>query len=223
MRADRYRFLIFDWDGTLMDSIDTIVACTQATVAELGLVAPSPQAIRSAIGLGLRETVDQLAPGCDDQTYKAVVETYRRLWWGGFNRRTRLFAGVEPMLERLSSAGHTLAVATAKTRDGLSEDLANTGTASFFASSRTVDESESKPHPGMVLGLLEEAGFLAQEALVIGDSVHDLAMAENAGVDALGVTTGAQTGAVLQEQQPKDCLAGVIELEEWLQQPQGDG
>ncbi len=220
MRANRYPFLIFDWDGTLIDSIETIVACTQETVAELGLSALPASEIRAAIGLGLRETVDQLAPGCSEQTYQEVLDTYRRLWRGGFNRRSKLFGGVEPMLATLAASGHTLAIATAKTRDGLVDDFATTGVAGHFAISRTVDESESKPHPAMVLGLLEEAGFRADQSLVIGDSIHDLAMARNAGVDAIGVTSGAQPREVLLAEGPLACLSRVIELQDWLQHPE---
>lgn len=212
----RYPLLIFDWDGTLLDSIETIVACALATVSELGLDQPSADRVRSAIGLGLRDTVDRLAPGCDEQTYQDVVDTYRRLWWDGFHHRPRLFPGVPEMLAELSDRGHTLALATAKTRDGLVADFEATGVGERFAASRTVDETKSKPNPAMVLELLEETGRTPEQTLVIGDSVHDLQMARNARVDAVGVDTGAQSSKVLLAEQPLACLRRIQDLPGWL-------
>ena len=213
-----YPLLIFDWDGTLLDSIDTIVACTQATIQELGLDELPEQQIRSAIGLGLRETVDRLAPGCDEATYGEVVATYRRLWWAGFHDRSHLFAGVEELLFDLRQRGHVLTVATAKTRDGLADDLGRTGVGDCFAASRTVDESNSKPDPGMVVDLVAETGFSVEQTLVIGDAVHDLRMARRAGADAVGVTTGSQPRDALLAEGPLVCLAHVVELRDWLRE-----
>lgn len=217
----RYPLLIFDWDGTLLDSIDAIVACAQATVAELGLAAAPAERIRAAIGLGLRDTVDRLAPGCDEQTYHDVVATYRRLWWGDYHARSTLFPGVRPLLRDLREAGHVLAVATAKTRDGLAEDLASTGVADSFVASRTVDESESKPDPAMIEELLIETGFTEAEALVVGDSVHDLRMAGRAGADCVAVASGAQPREVLLTERPLACLDRVTDLPQWLERAVG--
>lgn len=214
----RYPLLIFDWDGTLLDSIDTIVACTRATIQELGLDELPDQQIRSAIGLGLRETVDRLAPGCDDATYNAIVATYRRLWWADFHDRSCLFAGVEELLGDLRHRGHVLTVATAKTRDGLADDLGRTGIGACFVASRTVDESNSKPDPAMVVDLMAETGFSVDQTLVIGDAVHDLRMARRAGADAVGVSTGSQPREALLAESPLACLAHVVELRGWLRQ-----
>ncbi len=214
----RYPLLIFDWDGTLLDSIDTIVACTQATISELGLDAVPDQRIRSAIGLGLRETVDLLAPQCDDATYHGVVATYRRLWWADFHDRSHLFDGVRELLDDLRQQGHVLAVATAKTRDGLADDLGRTGIGACFAASRTVDESKSKPDPAMVRDLVAETGFEVEQTLVIGDAVHDLRMARRAGADAVAVTTGSQPRDALLAEGPLACLSHVVELRGWLRE-----
>lgn len=213
----RYPLLIFDWDGTLLDSIDAIVACAQATVSELGLQAAPDERVRSAIGLGLRDTVDRLAPGCDEQTYRDVVATYRELWWGDYHYRPSLFPGVEALLRDLDGAGHVLVVATAKTRDGLAADLDSTGVGRWFAASRTVDESESKPAPAMVEELLAETGFAPDQALVIGDSVHDLRMAGRAGADAVAVASGAEPGEVLLAEGALVCLELVTDLRGWLE------
>ena len=215
--AGAYRLLIFDWDGTLLDSIGTIIGCTQQTLAELGLPAVDDGQIRSVIGLGLRETVETIRPGCDDDTFRSILEVYRRLWLGGWGSRPLLFAGVEETLTGLKRRGHVLTVATAKGRHGLDRDLARTGLDGLFETSRTVDESPSKPHPGMILDILEETGFAAAECLMIGDTLHDLRMAENAGVDAVAVSSGTVDRDTLLATRARACLPSVVELPDWLE------
>lgn len=214
-----YELLVFDWDGTLIDSIGAIVGCTQATLAELGLSPGDEGEIRAAIGLGIRETVEAFCPGCDEATFARIVEVYRDLWFGHFSKTPTLFAGVPRLLEGLSGTGTLLAIATAKSRRGLAADLERTGLGHFFYASRTVDEAPSKPDPEMLLGILEELGVVRGRALMIGDSVHDLEMARNAGVDGLGVTSGTTTREVLMDLGPRGCLDRVTALPDWLDLP----
>ncbi len=213
------RLLVFDWDGTLLDSIANIVACTRATLAELGLASVDETTIRGAIGLGLRETVERFHPGCDDATFSSVVEVYRRHWFGEFGRRALPFAGVEEMLAALEERGFWLAVATAKGRKGLEGEFARTGLGRFFLASRTLDEAPSKPAPEMLTGILAELGVAPPEALMIGDSLHDVGMAVNAGVAALGVSTGAEPREALLAAGAIDCLDAVADLPAWLAGP----
>ena len=138
------RLLVFDWDGTLMDSIGTIVACTQAVIRELELGELPEQTIRGTIGLGLRETVEVLVPGCDDALFETIIEAYRRHWYLTFRDTPMLFAGVEAMLRDLSEEGYLLAVATGKSRRGLDFSLEQTGLGGLFHSTRTADEAFSK-------------------------------------------------------------------------------
>jgi phosphoglycolate phosphatase len=217
MPSSEYKLVVFDWDGTLIDSISTIIECTQATLAELGLPRADEDALRSAIGLGLRETVETFSPGCDDITFDRIVEVYRRLWFGSFSREPSLFEGVECLLEDLSREGRLMAVATAKSRSGLDADLVRTGVGRFFGASRTVDEAPSKPNPGMLIELLEEFGVDSGQSLMIGDSVHDLEMARNAGVAALGVSSGSTCRELLLEERPLDCLDRVTALPGWFE------
>ncbi len=100
-RSDGYQLVIFDWDGTLLDSISSIVACTQATMEELDEGRVDESVIRGAIGLGLREMVDRLAPGCDDELYGRIVQVYRRLWFDTFIHQPRLFPGTREVLRRV--------------------------------------------------------------------------------------------------------------------------
>jgi phosphoglycolate phosphatase len=215
--GDGYRVLVFDWDGTLMDSIASIVACTQAALGELGLQ-PLPEArIRRAIGMGLRESVEMFYPGCDGETHLRLLEGYRRHWVETYKDRPVLFAGVAATLQGLGGAGYRLAVATAKSRRGLDRELQATGLAALFHASRTADEAPSKPHPRMVLDLMAELDARPHETLVIGDSGWDLAMARNAGADAVAVLSGSQRREELEEHAPLACLESVVELPAWLQ------
>lgn len=217
MQAPRYRLLVFDWDGTLLDSIATIVGCTQATLAELGLPPADESRLRSAIGLGIQEMVESFCPGCSQETFGSIVRVYRKLWFGGFSDAPTVFEGVAETLSALSKQGCLLAIATAKSRRGLAADLERTGLTDFFLASRTADETESKPHPAMLEELLDELGASRAEALMIGDAVHDLQMARNAGVASVGVASGTSCREVLLEQRPLTCLDTVVDLPGWLE------
>ncbi len=210
------RLLIFDWDGTLLDSVGSIVACTQETLAELELAPVSERIIRSALGLGLRETVETFCPECDDELFGRILATYRRHWLGHYRLRPRLFDGVAAALEELARAGYLLAVATAKGRPGLDLDLETTGLVGRFAATRTADEAPAKPHPGMVLELLAELDVHPREALVVGDTTHDLRMAANAGVAGVAVCSGSHPRAELLALEPLACLESAAELPAWL-------
>jgi phosphoglycolate phosphatase len=210
------RLLVFDWDGTLLDSIGSIVGCVQATLIELGEPTADEETVRASIGLGLRETVEMFRPGCDDYLFDRVVEVYRRLWDESFSRDPLLFPGVQELLETLEDQDYLMAIATAKSRGGLRTDLERSGLERFFHSTRTVDEAPSKPNPGMLLDILDELGASPGESLMIGDTVHDLAMAANAGVSSVAVLTGCETRQALEPWSPEICLESVTGLLNWL-------
>lgn len=216
MSSNPYSLLIFDWDGTLLDSIASIVGCTQTTLEELEIEPVEEARIRGAIGLGIRETVEHLAPGCDDELFHRIREVYRRHWFATYSRRPVLFAGVKRTLRQLAGRGYLLAVATAKGRKGLLQDLAATGLADLFQATRTMDEAPSKPDPRMLLDILEELDVEARDALMIGDTTYDLEMAANAGIAAVAVSTGSHSRATLDGAGALDCLGGVTELVSWL-------
>lgn len=219
MRKDpghRPRLLIFDWDGTLMDSVGAIVGCMQAVAERVGLARVPAEAIRQAIGLGLEDTLSMLLPEAGNGLRLRVLEEYRDLWFSGFRQRQRPFAGVGEALADLHAEDYLLAVATGKSRRGLDRDLRVTGLGRFFCATRTGDEAFPKPHPAMVEDLLEETGSRPWESLVIGDTVHDLEMAQNAGVEAVAVTCGAQDREQLSAREPLGLLGSVMELKGWL-------
>ncbi|HEY6322839.1 MAG TPA: HAD-IA family hydrolase [Thermoanaerobaculia bacterium] len=215
------RLLVFDWDGTLMDSVGSIVGCTQAVIAELGLGEADEPTIRGTVGLGLRETVDTLVPGCGDALYGVVLECYRRHWVATFRDRPLLFPGVRGMLGDLAQTGYLLAVATGKSRRGLEHAFDQTGLRGHFHASRTADEALSKPHPQMLLDILDQLGVRPRAALMIGDSVYDLRMAANAGTHGAAVLSGAHGRADLAAEAPRVLLEQIIELPAWLANESG--
>ena len=214
--ANPFRLLVFDWDGTLMDSIGTIVACTQATIRDLGLGELPEKTIRGMVGLGLRETIETLSPGCDETRYGRILEGYRENWDSTYRDMPLLFTGVGDLLGDLADAGYLLAVATGKSRRGLDYALDQTGLRELFHATRTVDEAFSKPHPKMLLDLLDELGVAPRDAVMIGDTTYDLEMARSARTPAVGVCSGGHGREELLELEPLACLDQVADLGTWL-------
>jgi phosphoglycolate phosphatase len=211
-----FQLLVFDWDGTLMDSIATIVACTQAALRDLGLGEVEPKTIRGTVGLGLRETIEVLHPGCDDALFGRIIESYREHWLGTFRDRPLLFPGVEETLARLAGAGYLLGVATGKSRRGLDYALETCNLGGLFHATRTADEAYSKPHPQMLLDVLEDVGVAPADAVMIGDTTYDLEMARNARTAGIGVLSGSHGRQDLERFAPLACLGNVVELPAWL-------
>jgi phosphoglycolate phosphatase len=214
--SNSFRLLVFDWDGTLMDSIGTIVACTQATIRELELGDLPAERIRGTIGLGLRETIETLSPGCGEQLFGEILEGYRKHWHSTYRDMPLLFPGVREMLHGLAAEGYLLAVATGKSRRGLEYALDQTGLREVFDATRTVDEAFSKPHPKMLLDVLEDLGVSPRQAVMIGDTTYDLEMARSARTHAVGVCSGGHAREELLELEPLACLDQVVDLAAWL-------
>ena len=207
--------VVFDWDGTLMDSAAGIVESIQAAAEDLGLAVPSHAAARHVIGLGLHESLGRAVPELPPERYPEFAEAYRR----HFRARQdamQLFPGVAEMLEALESAGGTLAIATGKSRRGLDYALRATGLAGRFRHSRCADETLPKPHPAMLHELMRESRLSPAELVMVGDTSHDLGMARSAAVDAVAVTYGAHSGEALRPLGPRTCVASVAELRQWL-------
>lgn len=211
-----FQLLVFDWDGTLMDSIATIVACTQAALRDLGLGDVAAETIRGTVGLGLRETIEVIHPGCDDALFGRIIESYREHWLGTFRDRPLLFAGVEETLARLAGAGYLLGVATGKSRRGLDYALETCNLGGLFHATRTADEACSKPHPQMLLDVLDDLGVAPGDAVMIGDTTYDLEMAQNARTAGIGVLSGSHGRQDLERFAPLACLDDVVALPAWL-------
>ena len=215
--SDALKLVVFDWDGTLMDSAARIVSCFQAAAADLRFEAPTDDAVRNIIGLGMPEAISALFPGVVAPTDRsALTQRYRHHYLDADPTPTALFPGVLDMLDELERGGYLLAVATSKGRGGLDRVLRETGLRDRFHASRTADETFSKPHPAMLLEIIEHLGVAANEAVMVGDTEYDLMMARNAGVAGIGVCGGAHERARLLACDPVACLERATDLPEWL-------
>lgn len=183
--------LIFDWDGTLSDSLARIVECLQISAAEQGLLPPTPEQGREVIGLGLGEALHSLFPELDDIQLAALRASYSRNYVLLDREPAPFYPGVLETLDRLRSAGFALVVATSKSRRGYDRVVAGHGLEGFFHASRCADETLSKPDPRMVNELLAECGFQPEQALMVGDTEFDMEMAVRARVERLAVSYGA--------------------------------
>lgn len=213
----KYDLIVFDWDGTLMNSAAKIVRCFEAAINEVGVPYPDPMAIRHIIGLGLPEAIQALLPESDAATRERVIARYREHFLHLDRTDTELFPGVIEGLEWLSARGYQLGIATGKARRGLDRALAQTRIAHLFSATRCADEAFSKPHPRMLEDVLEETGISRNKALMVGDTIYDLLMARNARVDAAGVTYGVHARDNLLDCAPVVCLDSFGEICQWLE------
>lgn len=211
-----YQLLIFDWDGTLMDSAEKIVRCFTRAAADCGLPEPGAERGARVIGLGLLEAVTALFPEADEQRCREVAARYREYFLELDDTPMPLFPSVRESLHDLRARGYLLAVATGKSRRGLDRVFAETGLGRLFSVSRCADETRSKPHPQMLHEILETTGVVAGDALMIGDTTYDMAMAEAAGMDRLAVSYGAHPVADLLPHGPLACLNTFEEVPRWI-------
>lgn len=210
------QLIVFDWDGTLMDSEGEILSCMRAAIRDLELEPRTDDELRNIIGLGLQEALRTLYPQGSNSELQQLTARYRHHFLESPRRRSELFPGVQEMIVELHEAGHFLAVATGKGRQGLNKVLRQTELEQYFHTTRCADECHSKPNPQMLHEIMDYLGVEADNALMIGDTEYDLQMATNAGVDSLAVSYGVHDTQRLIECQPLDCLSSVEELHDWL-------
>ncbi len=211
----RYDLVIFDWDGTIMDSTGLIARCIQDACRELGLPVPSDADARWVIGLGANASVRYVAPTLEPERHAEFASRYRGHYLAR-EHEAPLFEGIPALLAELRTRERRLAVATGKSRHGLDRALEASGLAAHFEASRCADEGFAKPHPGMLHALLEATGVEPSRALMIGDTTHDLELAANAGVDAVGVTYGAHDAGLLRDRPARHLASSVEDLRRWL-------
>lgn len=212
----KFELVVFDWDGTLMDSVARIVACIRAAITDLGLPAREGDAIRNIIGLGLREAIDALYPGSDEALHRTLTERYRHHFLVADPTPSPLFAGAAETVQALADRGYFLAVATGKGRKGLDKVLRETGLGDYFHATRCADETFSKPHPQMLLELMDQLGVDPAATLMVGDTEYDMEMARNAGAAGLAVSYGVHTPERLRKHGSLGCLHDIAELTGWL-------
>ncbi len=210
-----YKLIVFDWDGTLMDSAQKIVDCMQVAIRQTGLPTRTDVQIRHIIGLGMNEAIEYLYPQ-QHVDVKRLVAQYRDEFVSLNKTLSPLYDGVTELLDTLEEQGYWLAVATGKSRAGLNHVLQEMGMQQRFHGTKTADETASKPDPLMLHELMAECGYAAEQVLMVGDTEFDLQMAHAAGVDAIAVKGGAHSEEHLRKFSPLAVLDTVADLLDFL-------
>jgi phosphoglycolate phosphatase len=213
--ARQFQLLVFDWDGTVADSAALIVDSIRSACDDLHLPVPSEQDCRYVIGLGLHDSMRRLLPALAEQEYPPFLDQFRHYFLQR-DHETPLFHGIGDLLGELEKSGHWLAVATGKSRVGLQRSFEQTGIEKRFHATRCADESHPKPNPAMLFDVMNALGIDKESTLMIGDTSHDLLMAQNAGVAAVAVSYGAHDVDALRALNPLACVDSVAELRAWL-------
>ncbi|MDB6145897.1 MAG: superfamily hydrolase [Pseudomonas sp.] len=219
MRPD-YKLLIFDWDGTLADSIGRIVEAMETAARRCEMPVRDEFAIKGIIGLGLPEAIRTLYPHISPDEMMAFRERYAESYVALEAVPSPLFEDVVESLDGFRAAGYQMAVATGKSRRGLDRVLKAHGWQDYFQITRAADESASKPDPLMLHEILEHCGVAPKQALMVGDSSFDLLMARNAGMDSVAVGYGAQSLSSLRDYEPRLAIERFSELRAWLSSAQ---
>jgi phosphoglycolate phosphatase len=209
---NRFDLIVFDWDGTLINTIDWIVHCLQQAGEEFGFMKPEPQAAKDVIGLCIDNAVAALYPNADSDIQKKIVSSYSQAYFSKNLSQEDFFPGVYDMLVNLKESGYQLAVATGKTREGLIKAMTATHTENLFDITRCADETASKPNPKMLHEIMRHTQATPDRTLMVGDSIHDLQMAQNANVPSIGVVCGANSEQSLSQYHPLLCLQRPTEL-----------
>ncbi|NJM33026.1 MAG: HAD-IA family hydrolase [Limnobacter sp.] len=217
-----FKMIVFDWDGTLLDSTGAITHAIRQACQDAALPDPGQEIASFVIGLGLAEALRYAAPSATDEQLNILTESYRHNYLKA-DHTLRLFAGAVPLLEALQQRNITCTVATGKSRQGLNRAMEQTKTRPFFAGTRCADECHSKPHPEMLHELMEEFSFVPEEVLMIGDTTHDLQMAQAAGTHALAVCSGAHPRNMLVQLPHLAAFTSVSEATPWLLQALDSG
>ncbi len=214
-RHRRFDLIAFDWDGTLFDSTMLIVRCIQAACRDVQVPVPSDERAAYVIGLGLHDALQYAVPGLDPARYPELGARYR-FHYVARQDELVLFPGTLDMLQALKQRQHLLAVATGKARRGLDDALTHSQLQGMFNSTRTADETASKPHPLMLQELMTELGVAPERTLMIGDTTHDLQLACNAGTARVAVSYGAHDTAAFAEHEPLFVAHSTAQLHQWL-------
>ena len=214
-RQRRFDLIAFDWDGTLFDSTMLIVRCIQAACRDIKVPVPSDTDAAFVIGLGLHDALQHAVPGLPAARYPELGQRYRQHYIASQDDLV-LFPGTLEMLADLKARNHLLAVATGKGRRGLNDALAHSQLHAMFDATRTADETAGKPHPLMLQELMAELGTTPERTLMIGDTTHDLQLAQNAGTARVAVSYGAHDTDAFAAHGPLAVLHSTRELHDWL-------
>jgi len=211
-----YQLIIFDWDGTLMDSAQKIANCIRASARDVGVAEPSVERAKSIIGLGLFEAMQTLFPDLDTNQVQSLVDRYKYHFVRGDVTEQQLFDGVEEGLRALENSGAMLAVATGKSRAGLDRAFASNGLEKHFTVTRCADETRSKPHPQMLNEILDFTAIDSSKTIMVGDTTFDMDMALNANIAGLGAGYGVHSEQMLMASKAVAVHQNFGEMMQWF-------
>jgi len=212
----KYKLVIFDWDGTVMDSVGRIVSSMRSAAKEAELTIPNEEQVKNIIGLSLPEAAKVLFPQLPEHKENQLIMHYKRHYTELDQTPSPMFENAIQLFENLLERNKYLAVATGKGRAGLERVWEATSSKQYFSTSRCAQECQSKPHPEMLFQIMDELSILPSEAVMIGDTIHDMAMAKNAKVDRIGVTFGVHDHKTLSAFEPKAIVNSMLELQQLL-------
>lgn len=210
-----YEAVIFDWDGTLMDSTYSIIKSIQLAAADLGLAVPSDAQASWIIGLSLEAGLYKAVPELTADQVDDFLERYRHHFFQR-DQSIKMFDGAVPLLDNLRERTVPISVATGKSRVGLDRVLKTVNLTHYFNTTRCADETQSKPDPQMLHEIMWELDLEPQNVLMVGDTTHDIYMAHNAGIDCLAVSYGAHDVPTIEKSEPIVIVESVPEMHEWI-------
>jgi phosphoglycolate phosphatase len=211
----RYDLIVFDWDGTVMDSTAIIAGSIQSACRDLGLTVPDDETARHVIGLGLNQALRHAVPDAPEEMIEPLVSRYRHHFLSQ-DQEIPLFEGARETIAELFDAGYVLGVATGKNSAGLQRALESSGMKHYFHATRTAEQTFSKPHPAMLFELMEELDVSAERTLMVGDTSHDVLLAQNAGVEVVAVSFGAHPAEQLLALRPLALVHDFAQLRAWF-------
>lgn len=211
-----FELVIFDWDGTLMDSIQKIANCVRHVARQAELPEPSDAQAKHIIGLGLHQAMQRLFPQAESQKIDELVERYKYHFVNVDKTQEQLFDGVEEALVKIEETGALLAIATGKSRAGLDRVLEKVHLPCHFTVTRCADETRSKPHPQMLDEILDFTSIAPEKAIMVGDTSYDLDMAHYAGIAGLGAAYGVHSHAELMAAKAVHVAETFSDLANWL-------
>jgi phosphoglycolate phosphatase len=203
---------IFDWDGTVVDSVEHIADCLLHAAVSTGSPALERAAYRDIIGLGIVEALRRLYPGLNAEDTERMREAYSAHFMATSADNQRIFPGIPEILQNLHNSGRRCAVATGKSRRGLNTALESSKLAPWFHITRCADETRSKPDPRMLIEILEHFELEPADAVMIGDTSYDLQMAQAIGMPSIGVRWGVHSDEVLSQFNPVAIVDNASEL-----------
>ncbi len=210
------KLVIFDCDGTLVDSQHMICAAMQRAYDAHAIVCPPRERVLSIVGLSLREAFEVLGQGHADFPFDGMIEQYKQAFFDlrhSVEHQEPLYDGAREMILSLANRSDCLlGVATGKSQRGVRAILTHHDLLSHFSTIKTADDAPSKPHPGMVLEAMREVGAEPADTLMIGDTSYDIEMAHAAGVTSIGVTWGYHKEHVLKASGARHVVADYREL-----------